>query len=103
MPMKPGKDETQSEFMSRCIPEMIGTGDDKRPQEQAVAICMDIWRNSKKGAAMNVHHKRFARRQCDPADYDDDERDQFMSDCQDEGTDEDTCAMQWEDRSAKEV
>jgi HK97 family phage prohead protease/HK97 family phage major capsid protein len=48
MPMKPGKDETQSEFMSRCVPEMIGEGDDKRPKEQAVAICLDIWRNKSK-------------------------------------------------------
>jgi len=45
MPISPHKDETQSEFMSRCVPEMIGSGPDKRPQDQAVAACSDIWRN----------------------------------------------------------
>jgi HK97 family phage prohead protease len=51
MPMKPHKGESQSDFMSRCVPDMIGTGDDKRPQDQAVAICMDIWRNKDKAFA----------------------------------------------------
>jgi HK97 family phage prohead protease/HK97 family phage major capsid protein len=40
--MKPSKDESQSDFMHRCVPEMMGDG--KREQDQAVAICMDIWR-----------------------------------------------------------
>jgi HK97 family phage prohead protease len=52
--MKPHKDETQSEFMGRCVPEMIGTGPDKRPQEQAVAACMDIWRQHDKAAGSVV-------------------------------------------------
>src|SRR5262245_60972760 len=42
MPMKPGKNETQSEFMSRCVPEMMGDG--KRPNDQAVAACATMWR-----------------------------------------------------------
>src|SRR5262245_51043104 len=45
--MKSHKGESQSEFLDRCVPEMIGTDENKRPREQAVAICLDIWRNSK--------------------------------------------------------
>jgi len=43
----PKKDETQSEFMSRCVPAEIGTGPDKRPQDQAVAMCLSQWRRAK--------------------------------------------------------
>jgi HK97 family phage prohead protease/HK97 family phage major capsid protein len=85
MPMKPHKDETQSEFMARCVPEMIGTGDDKRPQEQAVAACLQIWRDSNKSKSMD---------DCDPDDYDDE--DEFMSDCMDAGGDEDECQLRWD-------
>jgi HK97 family phage prohead protease len=47
MPMKPHKDETQSEFMARCLPEMMGeNGGTKRPREQAVAACLSIWREA---------------------------------------------------------
>lgn len=66
MPIRPGKEETQSEWMGRCVPEMIGTGPDKRPQDQAVAICLDIWahRNDRKGlnkmATLNTSGRAFA-------------------------------------------
>jgi HK97 family phage prohead protease/HK97 family phage major capsid protein len=89
MPMKPHKGESQSDFMARCVPEMIGTGDDKRPQEQAVAACMQIWRDKDKSL------KSMDDVDCDPADYDDE--DEFMSDCMDEGGDEDGCQMRWDD------
>jgi HK97 family phage prohead protease/HK97 family phage major capsid protein len=87
MPIKPHKGESESDFMARCVPEMIGTGADKRPQEQAVAICMDIWRNKDKQVP-------------DPDDYEDDDEDGFISDCVDEIGNEDVCQMLWEDRSA---
>lgn len=45
MPIKPGKSETQSEWMERCVPEMMGDG--KRPQDQAVAACLTMWRDRK--------------------------------------------------------
>ena len=48
MPIKPGKDETQSEWMHRCVPEMMGDG--KREQEQAVAACLSMWRDEKGGS-----------------------------------------------------
>lgn len=48
MPIKPGKDESQSDFLKRCVPEMMGDG--KRPQDQAVAACLDIWREAHPGA-----------------------------------------------------
>src|SRR6187549_3866788 len=46
MPMTPHKGEDQSEFMSRCVPEMMKVGG--RKNEQAVAICLDIWRRKDK-------------------------------------------------------
>lgn len=57
MPIKPRKNETEEEWMARCVPEMINPAPgrpDKRPREQAVAICLDIWqhRNDKKEASM---------------------------------------------------
>jgi len=45
MPIKPRKGESQSDWMSRCVPEMIGDG--KREQDQAVAACLSIWREDK--------------------------------------------------------
>ena len=53
MPMNPHKGEKQDEFLSRCVPEMMKTGD--RDNKQSVAICMDIWRNKDKSAAPVVH------------------------------------------------
>jgi HK97 family phage major capsid protein/HK97 family phage prohead protease len=52
MPIHPGKDETQSEWMSRCVPEMMGDG--KRPQEQAVAACLQMWRDKDKDSGEYV-------------------------------------------------
>ena len=46
MPMKPHKGESQSDFMARCVPDMKGDG--KRPQDQAVAACMTMWRDKDK-------------------------------------------------------
>ena len=46
MPIHPGKNETQSEWMGRCVPEMMGDG--KRPNDQAVAACMQLWRDKDK-------------------------------------------------------
>jgi HK97 family phage major capsid protein/HK97 family phage prohead protease len=86
MPMKPRKDETQSEFTSRCVPEMMGDG--KRDQDQAVAICLDIWRDKalKEPPAF--------------ADPDPDETyDEFMERClETEGEDaREFCEVAWED------
>jgi HK97 family phage prohead protease/HK97 family phage major capsid protein len=92
MPMKPHKGESQQDFMARCVPEMIGTGDDKRPQEQAVAICMDIWRNKDKT-------KQDAD-ELDPSDYDTYE--DFMDDCIDQLGDQDACDTMWSNRSMKQ-
>src|ERR1700746_420578 len=88
MPIKPRKDEDQSDWMGRCVPEMIGTGKDKRPQEQAVAICMDIWRQE--------HGKA---KQCEPPD-DDESYEDFMDRCTDE-VGEDSCQTMWDNKSAR--
>jgi len=41
----PGKNESQSDFISRCMGSIGGEYEDKK---QAVAICGSSWRNSKK-------------------------------------------------------
>lgn len=45
MPVKPRKNETQDEFVSRCIGVEVAAG---KEQSQAAAICYDIWRSRKK-------------------------------------------------------
>ena len=45
MPINYKKGEKEKEFMSRCI--KIEVMNDK-PQKQAVAICLDKWRNHNK-------------------------------------------------------
>jgi len=45
MPVKPRKNETQDEFVSRCVGEEINSG---KEQAQAVAICYDIWKTSRR-------------------------------------------------------
>jgi HK97 family phage major capsid protein/HK97 family phage prohead protease len=42
--VKPG--ESQSSFMSRCVPDLMGDG--KREQDQAVAACLQIFRDKDK-------------------------------------------------------
>ena len=68
---------------------MIGP-DKKRPQEQAVAACLNIWREKDK------------TKQCDPPE-DDESEEEFMDRCVDETGDEDQCAMMWEQRRNKPV
>ncbi|MBT1509418.1 phage major capsid protein [Bradyrhizobium sp. SRL28] len=89
MPMKPKPGESQSDFSARCVPEMMGPDGKKRDQDQAVAICLDIWRNKDKAL------------KAAPDDYDN--RDEFMRDCISETGDEDACALAWEERAAKVV
>lgn len=44
MPVKPGKNESQQDFISRCVGEEIKAGHD---QAQAVAICYSKWKEHK--------------------------------------------------------
>jgi HK97 family phage prohead protease len=86
MPMKPRKGESQSDFTARCVPEMMGDG--KREQDQAVAACLDIWRNRDKEHTMRKDNGDNGDMP-DPDDYDD--YDEFLPDCMDAGFDEDAC------------
>lgn len=45
MPVKPGKNETQEEFISRCVSEEIKRGHE---QAQAVAICYSKWKERRR-------------------------------------------------------
>jgi len=96
MPMKPRKGESQSEFSARCVPEMMGDG--KREQEQAVAICLDIWRSKDKGDLL----AELRRKQIEPDDGE--AFDDFMDRCIDEEGDADVCRLIWdENRAAPDV
>jgi hypothetical protein len=44
MPVKPKSNETEQEFIGRCIGEEINAG---YPQDQAAAICYSVWREGK--------------------------------------------------------
>src|SRR5215203_228219 len=50
VPIEPKADEDQSAWMDRCVGEMMESGD--RDNDQAVAICLDIWRNKSGGKAI---------------------------------------------------
>jgi HK97 family phage major capsid protein/HK97 family phage prohead protease len=92
MPMKPGKDESQSDFMSRCVPEMMGDGD--REQEQAVAACASMWRTAKgKNGGPPAEAKQLD-------DEEGESHSEFMTRCMDEVGDRDECELMWEERSA---
>ena len=107
MPIRPpGKDESQSDFMSRCVSEQLTPKPTEAEQSQAVAICYQIWRDKHPGSDpghAKPGDKSFLRRgkgdndddgHCDPDDYDDE--DEFMSDCMDELGDEDQCQLLWD-------
>src|SRR5215510_7120716 len=89
MPMKPHKGETQAEFMARCVPDMIGTGPNKRPQDQAVAACINIWNEAKK--VLDV-----------PEPEPDESYEDFMARCTDEIDDEEACQISWDNSGEME-
>lgn len=98
--MKPHKDESQSDFMGRCMKETF-TGD--RKQDQAVAVCMGYWRDAK-GGEPPAPKKYFDDGDL-PEPEDDESEDDFVERCvselTDNGADDDeartACEMQWED------
>jgi HK97 family phage prohead protease/HK97 family phage major capsid protein len=92
MPIKPGKDETQSDWMGRCVPKMMGeNGGQKRPQEQAVAACMTMWRDKDKKTLRT-------KQDDDPVPRDDEEFDDWMDRCG-EDLDDDECRRIWEENN----
>lgn len=99
MPINPGQDESQSDWMSRCVPEMMGTGPDARDQDQAVAICMDIWRQDHPEDAYRGGRPRrrpaASTRQLSPRD--DETYSDWMDRCSDETGDESYCQYLWDE------
>ena len=94
MAIKPGKDESQSEWMSRCVPDMMGkNGGTKRPQEQAVAACMTMWRDKDKTKEWGAN----------PEPEDDEPYEAFMDRCMDEMDSDDDdeserrCQLIWDE------
>src|SRR5262252_1312582 len=86
---KPHKDESQDDFISRCMHEVSQNSD--RTNEQNLAICHQAWRDRNKQSMRRI----------DPEDYDDE--DEFMSDCMDEMGDQEACETMWEEASLKRV
>jgi HK97 family phage prohead protease/HK97 family phage major capsid protein len=122
MPISPGKDEPRENWMARCVPEMMGEqGGTKRPQDQAVAACNQMWADSHPHGDNKTLKQDFGSDDgnIDPEDIDapepddDESQDDFMDRCVDQvmddhdGVDEDTaenaCQVAWEDaRAARE-
>lgn len=132
MPMTPHKDESQSDFMKRCVSEMMGDG--KRPQEQAVAACLNIWREAHKDFGVDLAKEVASWKaklirlgvlkdngdDFDPDDLadevdppeDDESRDDFFERCSsdlsdahddlDDDTIDQVCQIAWENRSARQ-
>lgn len=106
MPMKPRKGESQSDFSSRCVPEMMGDG--KRDQEQAVAICLDIWRQEHGGSKPSDKALKLRQNGDVPEPEDDESREDFLDRCVEQLSDsdvdedeaQDACVMAWEDKKA---
>ena len=90
MPISPGKDETQSEWMDRCASEMANANPDW-DNDRVIAACSQMWRDRDKASL------KPASKQPEP---DDDESYQdFMDRCM-ETDDEETCQVQWDERGA---
>lgn len=90
--MRPHKGESQSDFMGRCVSDMMGDG--KREQDQAVAACLNIWRET--GHEAPPPPPKALTKDCTPGD--DEDHETFMQRCQDEGGDEEECQLAWEER-----
>jgi HK97 family phage prohead protease len=99
MPIKPGKDEKQDDWMGRCVPEMMGqNGGQKRPREQAVAACYQMWRDAHQGSDPGGKDKTLRTMQDDDIEPQDGEsEDDFMDRCVGELDDEDVCQRIWDD------
>jgi HK97 family phage prohead protease len=90
MPISPGKDESQSEWMSRCVSDMMDSGD--REQDQAVAACLQMYRDKDKTAVGAT--KQNGDMTPDP----DESYSEFMDRCSAE-MDPDECQDIWDEYS----
>ena len=54
MPINIKRGESEKEFISRCIPIEIGYG---KGEEQATAICYNVWQNRNMTTQQRVHQK----------------------------------------------
>jgi len=106
MPLpKPKKDEKQDDFVSRCISDVMHSGETD-DNKQAAAICFNQWRESQGKKTISA-----AKLKQMPVPEDDEDEDDFMERCTDETGDEDSCQVAWDsysgdngyERGAKEV
>jgi HK97 family phage prohead protease len=88
MPIKPEADESQSDWMERCVSEMMDAGDSE--QDQAVAACSTMWRDRNKKKLKAVSPEE------------DETREDFMERCIGEGGDEEECALAWDEAGGED-
>jgi HK97 family phage prohead protease/HK97 family phage major capsid protein len=93
MPIKPHKGETQDAFVSRCMHELSSADATERPQDQKVAICMSAWRDAHGG----TKPKQMEMMPDDDEDYDD-----YMERCQENGMSEEACQSMWDESNGEE-
>ena len=104
MPMKPKPGESQADFMARCVPDMIGTGADKRPQDQAVAACTTMWGDQQKRLRKANGDNGDGDSDIDIEPDDDESYEDFMDRCMDATDGDDfTCQLAWDERTATGV
>lgn len=64
---KPNPGETEKDFLSRCIPELIHEG---RAQKQAIAICYSIYRkDGTEEKSPKPSKQKLAKLYCYMCDY----------------------------------
>jgi HK97 family phage prohead protease/HK97 family phage major capsid protein len=103
MPLpKPRKGESKDDFMNRCMHEAFGdNAPADRTQDQALAMCIGTWNDSKKSAKQN-----FSVDDC-PDPEEDESEDEYMDRCiseltggeeadENEGA-EDVCSQKWDE------
>lgn len=54
----PTENETQAEFVSRCIPLVI-EDETAADADQAAAVCHQMWRDREKGETMEIEHREY--------------------------------------------
>src|SRR5262245_8917391 len=106
MPLpKPKKGESQSDYMGRCMHEAYGPdAPDDRAQDQAIAMCMQAWRDKDK--------KELVKKQDAPSPDAHEDEDDYLERCLEEMTEDNPdmtegeitteCQAAWDDYQGPE-
>src|SRR5262245_5946413 len=97
--------DSQSEYMGRCMHEAYGPdAPDERTQDQAIAMCMQAWRDKDK--------KELVKKQDAPSPEPDEDEDDYLERCLEEMTEDNPdmtegeitteCQAAWDDYQGPE-